>query len=159
MNADRDQTKKRLILILDMLASYCKPRVTMWPGTVWPSREFLQSLENHVMLLIATQRKKPPSPVWKAFQLLNRRMPLLRLVLRVNNLVKRARDLLAEAGESALEKLVRQDREDAQGLVRDIGRLEERLSNAKAIDWTQHENVLKRVSGTGGLQLSCGDSP
>ena len=151
------EAKEHLVLILGMLKNYCKPQYTKWPFF-----EFLRLLEDSVMLLIATQRKKRPSPAWKAFRLLDRRMPSLRLVLRLNNLVKRARVRLVEAGESAVSKLKRQaSRGDkhARKLLRDIGRLREDLSNAKAIDWAQHENVLKQVSGNRGLKLSCGDSP
>src|SRR5262249_4282828 len=100
---NRKQEKERLVLYLQHLKNYCKPQYTRWPDF-----DFLLSLKNSVMLLIETQRKKPPSPTWKAFQILNKRMSSLRLVLRVDNLVKRARDRLAEAGESAMTKLRQQ---------------------------------------------------
>jgi hypothetical protein len=155
---NRKVEKERLVLRLEKLASYCKPQDTVWPGTIWPDREFLQSLENNVMLLIATERKNQPALAWRAFQLLNRRMPSLLLVSRVNNLVKRARQRLEEAGESALSKLERQDCEDARKLLGDIEHLRRDLRNAKAIDWAQHEKALAQFSRTRSVEPSYGRS-
>jgi len=87
----------------------------------WPPRELLKSLEESVVLLIATERTKKPSPRWKAFILLDKRMPALRLVLRVNNLVKRAISRLKNAGESVLSKAARDTGSvAAQILLRDL---------------------------------------
>jgi len=129
-----------------------------WPGAVWPDRGLLRLLEDSVMHLIATERMKRPSPAWKAFQLLNKRMPSLRLVLRVNNLIKHARERLEETGQSALDKLERQAErgdENAQKLLSDIGRLKQLLSSAKAIDWKQHERTLEQFSRTRSVELAC----
>lgn len=89
--------------------------------TFWPSRGLLQSLEENVELLIKPERDKPPSPAWKAFQLLDKRIPSLRLILRVNNLVKRAKERLKNTGESVLSKAARDtDSVEAQNLLRDL---------------------------------------
>jgi hypothetical protein len=97
---NRKLAKARLFLRLNRLARFCKAQDTPWPGTIWPDQVFLRSLEAEVVFLIITERKKRPSPAWKAFQLLNKRMPSLQLVLRINNLVKRARDRLEEAAST-----------------------------------------------------------
>jgi hypothetical protein len=127
----------------------------------WPPAEWLQELQDNVMLLISPVFKKPPMPVWKTFLLVDKRMPSLRLVQRVNNLLKRALARVAGAGESALSKLMPECEcnEAALNLLCDIERLTEDLSKAKAIDWKRHEGVLKSLSGAGVLRLACGDFP
>jgi hypothetical protein len=148
---NREQAKKRLVLILEELATWGKSA-----NTLWPSRELLQSLEESVVHLIATQRKKPPSPAWKAFELLDRRMPSLRLVLRVDNLAKHALERFEQIGESPLDNLARQNREDAQNLLRDIERLRTTgLSSARVTDWAQHEKRLAKFSRTRTVELAC----
>jgi hypothetical protein len=108
------------------------------------------------MGLVAKERESPPTPVWKAFFLLNRRMPSLRLVVRVNNLIKRACDRLQEVGESGLERLARQQEQgNAQRLLRDVESLRKDLRVAKAIDWKQHERTLAQFSRTRSVELAC----
>jgi hypothetical protein len=97
------------------------PLPELMKGFYWPPRELLKSLEESVVLLIATERTKKPSPRWKAFILLDKRMPSLRLVLRVNNLVNRAISRLKNAGESVLSKAARDTGSvAAQNLLRDL---------------------------------------
>lgn len=161
MNAARKATKERLALHLEKLAGYCKSSQEAWPGTTWPDGVFLQSLENHVMVLIATERKKRPSPAWKVFQLLDRRMPKLLLVKRVDNLVKRARDRLDEAAQYPLSKLQQQAErgdENARKLLRDITAIRDGRGAAKKIDWTEHERALAQFSRTRSVEPAYGRS-
>jgi hypothetical protein len=114
-----------------------------------------------VMLLIATKRKKRPSPAWKAFQLLDRRMPKLLLVKRVDNLVKRARDRLEEAAQHPLSKLQQQAEcgdEHTRKLLRDIAAIRDGQGAAKRIDWTEHERALAQFSRTRSVEPSYGRS-
>jgi hypothetical protein len=129
--------------------------------TFWPTSDLLLPLENSVMRLVRLERKKPLRPPWKAFQLIDKRMPSLRLVLRVNNLVKRARDRLTKSGESALSKLGRQARAgnlNARSLLRDIALLRNNFSAGKTMDWAQHEKVLAQFSRTRSVELAYSDS-
>src|SRR5207248_3245687 len=129
--------------------------------TLWPTSDLLLPLENSVTRLVRVEREKPPRPPWRAFQLVDKRMPSLRLVRRVNNLAKRARDRLTESGESVLGKLERQARlgnADARSLLRDIARLRNNLTAGKMIDWAQHEKVLAQFSRTGTVELASDDS-
>jgi hypothetical protein len=148
----RRRVKKRLTSCLEVLEGCCKPL----DRQRWPSPDLLESVEHCVMSLIATERAKFPSPKWAAFCLLHNRERKLRLVSHVDNLIKRARDRLEEAGESVLSKLARQSGDDAQKLLRDIECLRKNLSGAKATDWRRHESALKRLSPGGKLELACG---
>jgi hypothetical protein len=161
------RTKKELSSILERLALYCQEPNPQAKGatdlvkaikqfTSWPTSDLLKSLEFNVTCLASFEREKPPLPFWRAFQLVDKRMPSLRLVLRVNNLVKRVKDRLTEAGRSALEELLWEDGKDAQNLLQDIARVRENLSAAKTIDWAHYEHVLLRVSRGSSVELACG---
>jgi hypothetical protein len=69
----------------------------------WPSARNFEELMMNVELCCGTQRAR-----WTTLKRLDKRMPSLRLVLRVNNLVKRAKDRLADAGEPCVGILSRQ---------------------------------------------------
>jgi hypothetical protein len=71
----------------------------------WPSRELLQEIEFDVLVLSGRKSLRTIFPAWKAFEQVNKRMPELRLKLRVGNLIRRARKLLSS--ESELDKVVR----------------------------------------------------
>jgi hypothetical protein len=157
MRQQDDTAHQQLCSDLDALTRFCQPeRAT---GTVWPSSELLQSLENSVKLLTAEERKAPLS--WRAFQRLDKRKPRLRLVLRLDNLVKRARGRFEEAGQPLLSKLKRQaDRgdKDARKLLRDIAAISGGQAAPKKIGWTQHERTLGQFSRTRSVEPSYGRS-
>ena len=113
---NRKIAAERLRSNLETLASCCQSETAN--AALWPSGELLESVEESVKVLVAEERKNPLK--WKTLQRLDKRMPSLRLVHRVNNAAKRALERLTETGESELEKLDRQDREDARKLLRDI---------------------------------------
>jgi hypothetical protein len=120
------QAKERLERNLESLSCYCRPGTEPeedvardgWADGLlrgisgsykrgcWPSRELLREIENDVLVLALRTRKNPISPVWKAFEQVDKRMPKLRLKLRVENLIRRARDILS--GESVLGKTLRE---------------------------------------------------
>lgn len=151
---NRDDAKSQLVTALDELTRCCQPA-----DTFWPARELLEFVEQSVACLVATQRTKPVSPAWKAFQLLNRRMPSLLLVSRVNNLVNRAWQRLEEVGESPLDKLGQQDREDTRRLLHDLERLRVNLRAAKDIHWTELEKPLAELSRTRTVELASKQTP
>jgi hypothetical protein len=158
---NRKQAKERLFLRLERLARYCKPSDTASPSAIWPDQGFLRDLESEVVFLVATVRKNPPSPAWKAFRLLDRRMPKLLLVRRVDNLVKRARDRLEEAAQHPLSKLEQQAEggdENAQELLRDIAAIRDGQDGEKKIDWTAHEKALAQFSRTRSVEPAYGRS-
>jgi hypothetical protein len=158
---DRNQTKTIVIGYLEWLSDCCKPVDSKWRLIRWPTGDILRDLEERVIFLLATERKKRPSPSWKAFELLDKRMPSLRLVLRVNNLFKRAYERLAKAGESPMSKLSRQGDAGDQGaerLVNDLYRIKNALGTPERIDWTQHERALAQFSPTRTVEPAYGRS-
>ena len=157
---NRKLAKEQLFLRLEKLTRCCQPP-GKWRQTWCPDCVFLQSLENNVILLIETERKNRPSPAWKAFQLLDRRMPKLLLVKRVDNLMKRARDRLEEDAQHPLSKLERQaecGHENAQKLLRDIAAIRDGQNAAKKINWTEHESTLAQFSRTRSVEPLYGRS-
>lgn len=163
------RTEEELTSILDRLALYCQKPDPQAKGatdlakamkqlTFWPTSDLLKSLEFSVMRLAKFEREKPPHPSWKAFQLVDKRKRSLKLVLRVDKLVKCALDRLTEAGRSVLETLLWEQGKDAQNLFHDIARVRENLSAAKTIDWAQYERVLLRVSHANSVELASGKS-
>ncbi len=75
------------------LGLYCRE-----PEAHWPSPSFLESLEADVGTLSATKRVS-----WKTFQRLDKRLPSLRLALRLSNLVNHAAVRLDKAPQSIVE--------------------------------------------------------
>jgi hypothetical protein len=72
----------------------------------WPSHELLQEIQDDVLVLSGRKSFRQIFPVWKAFEQVDRRVKKLRLKLRVDNLISRARALLPPS-ESELNKVVR----------------------------------------------------
>jgi len=145
----RRHTKERLESNLKSLSSYCKPGVFAeddarkgWADAMlsavfgpykrlacWPSRELLREIENDVLFLAFRERRNPIFPVWKAFEQVDKRIPKLRLRLRLDNLIRHARDILPR--ESALGAAVTKARAGepmAQCLLRDIAMNESKLA-------------------------------
>jgi hypothetical protein len=160
-------TKEELTVTLERLAVCCREpdghakgatdlAEAMKQFTFWPTSDLLQPLKDSVTRLVRIERVKPPHPLWKAFLLVDKQTRSLKLVLRVNNLVKRARARLTEAGRSGLEELLWEDRKDARNLLRDIERVRQSLSAAKTIDWAQHERALLRFSPARSVELASG---
>jgi hypothetical protein len=69
----------------------------------WPTRELLAEIERDVLVL--AERERGIFPVWKAFELVNKRMKKLQLKSCVNDLIRAAQRLLP--AESELNKVVR----------------------------------------------------
>lgn len=152
--------KKRLAADLASLAFYCQPADAKAKGatdlhqaikqfTYWPQEELLGQLEDSVLTVALTERKFPDRRIWKNFQLIHRRMPGLRLVEHINEIVERARERFTESGSSKLEELSWKEDEGTRKLLRDISRVKENLSAAKAIDWAQYKDILSRFSDKG----------
>lgn len=88
---------------------------------LWPPGWLLGQIDECVRFLIELDRKKPPILRWKTFKTLDKRRRSLRLVPRINSLVKRAVERRKEkCSESVLEKAVRRpDSLETQILLRD----------------------------------------
>src|SRR5260370_31883824 len=110
--------KQDLHYALSMLVNQCKPprpalAVTdalhraMMQMTFWPAADLLAALDSSIGRLAMLNREKVPTPLWRAFDLVNRRWPGVQLIRRLDALVSRARKLLEEAGESALTSVRR----------------------------------------------------
>jgi hypothetical protein len=158
---------KKVKADLERLAFYCQEpdqqakgatdlATAMKQFTYWPPSDLLKSLEFSVIRLAEFEREKPPHPSWKAFQLVDKRKRSLKLVRRVDKLVKCALERLTEAGRSVLETLLWEQGKDAQRLLHDIERVRENLSAARTIDWAQHERVLSKFSPAKSVELACG---
>jgi hypothetical protein len=112
--------------------------------TLWPSRDELSELDFAVILLATTERKKLIPP-WKAYAVVNRRWPGIRLVARVEALVRRA-DKLLKDGESGFRRLKREA--DAGGpeairLRKDLQAFNEGSKNPSAIKWQDYQRDRK----------------
>jgi len=111
--------KARLLCQLDRVKGYCQPvqnekaqdqnaEEPLWEQHVrWPGREFLHDIESNVLVLAKHERARQIVPAWKAFKIVDKRVPAFRLVQRVDNLAKRAVERLKDAGESELAKMAR----------------------------------------------------
>jgi hypothetical protein len=153
-----DWEKIALSRNLERLSSYCNEE-----DTIWPTDSDLSSIERRVIDILKLTRQRVmrspftnASPVWKAFQVLDKRTTL-HLVQRVNSLVKRATERLSEAKEPSLITLSRQAREDpdARNLLHDINAVMNSPSAAGTIDWTRHESTLAQFSPTRSVELAC----
>ena len=155
---------------LERVALYCQPPDPEARGatdldramkqfTWWPDDEQLQRIEGAVLNLATAERKFPSRRTWKAFELVNRRMPGLRLVKHINDLVSRATERFMEANFSSLEALSWEWREDkdARNLLRDIDRIKENVGAAKTIDWAQYKGILSRFSDDGHFVCASGN--
>jgi len=131
------RAKGQLIDTLKRLRLYCQapdPRVkgstdldeAMKQFTIWPERELLKQIEGSVITLVSTERDKPQTPRWKAFKLLDARMPKLRLIDHINKLAGHAQRRLLDAGWPKLEEIScdkhapGEKGRDTQNLLRDI---------------------------------------
>jgi hypothetical protein len=88
-----------------ILTNYCRPE-TLRNGRThvgWPTFYFLGSVTGNVVdyLKFTGERIKPPRPKWKAFKLLDKRLPSLQLAAQVDELAKRALHRLREDGSLA----------------------------------------------------------
>jgi len=91
MNTETKQKVQKVDkLLTDILVHFPSPRGG--ETDLWPSVEELCDLDIAVLNLAMTQREKPLRPFWKAFKLVNRRWPKLKLVKRVKDFVEHARD-------------------------------------------------------------------
>ena len=165
------RARERLTAALKKLSLYCRaPDLrakeatdldeAMKQFTWWPKSDFLKQIEDSVLTLASTERKNPSRRIWKAFEIVNKRMPKLHLVKEINALAKRAKERLTDAGWSKLEEIswdaLGEKGKDVQSLLHDIARMKENLDSAKAIDWSQHKRLLSQFSGGGEVELACG---
>jgi hypothetical protein len=150
---------------LESLAGYCNEEGI----TRWPSDDALSIIGNRVRNILRRTRQRVLRglygdllpPPWKAFQTLDRRIPFLKLVQRVDNLVKRAKARLSEGKEPSLFMLYEQaieGKKEAENLSHDIGLVLQKLDAARDIDWAKHEKTLVQFSPTHSVELSCKQS-
>jgi hypothetical protein len=157
MNTETEQKVQKVDkLLTDILVYFPYPRGG--ETDLWPSMKELSRLDVAVLNLAMTQRKKPLLPPWKAFELVNRRWPKLKLVKRVKELVEHARDRLKEASKSELEPIRREAFEgaaNARRLIEHLGAIQVDANKAAAIDWQDYKELLFRP---GNYRLAC-DAP
>jgi hypothetical protein len=91
---------ERAKLSSSLLNNYCRPE-TLRNGRThvgWPTFYFLGSITGNVVdyLKFTGERVRPLRPKWKAFKLLDKRLPALQLAAQVDELAKRALHRLGE---------------------------------------------------------------
>jgi hypothetical protein len=116
----REEMFKRLNFLLQLLAYCCYEDGEF--VFVWPSGSLLGSINVFVAFLIELELKRRPFVQWKHFEALGKRRRSLRLVPRINSMVKRAIERRKEkCSESSLEKALRRpDSLNTQILLRDF---------------------------------------
>jgi hypothetical protein len=116
--------------------------------TFWPLKDELRKLDQAVIDLAVICRKKH-FPPWKSYKAVNVRWPGIRLVPRVQALVKRARKILKDIGGSGIERLKREADAgvpEAIQLRKDLNDLlafRRDPSNAPEIKWQDTETSMK----------------
>jgi hypothetical protein len=124
----------------------------------WPSDTVLSGLNLTVLALAMTQRKKLLLPHWKAYELVNRRWPKIKLIKRVKELVAHARDRLKEANATELSRIRRDAFEGApkaHELLEYLEAIQEGVNKAAQIDWQEYKELLFKL---GNYRLAC-DQP
>ena len=98
---------ERAKLSTHMLTNYCRVETLPNGGTIvnWPPWGLLPRITESVVnyLKFTRQRVKRPRPSWKAFTLLDKRLPSLQLVAQMDELTRRALDRLKEDRSLARE--------------------------------------------------------
>jgi hypothetical protein len=167
--------KQQLQNVLSMLVNRCMPprqapagtddlHRAMMQMTFWPSADVLGALDLSVKRLAMLHREKVPKPLWKAFELVNRRWPGFRLIRRLDGLVSRARKLLEEAGESDLTQAGREARgsgeraSETKKFLADLRKIQKDIKEARKIRWQNHEHFLFQPGVNKRVQLACGDA-
>jgi hypothetical protein len=127
----------------------------------WPSLDELTVFHFDVCELVKPQRKNPYYPAWRAYKLVNKRWPSIRLISRVDKLVNRARERLQEVPVSGLERLRREDHEGMPEAMRFWTDFEAfgGAWNADRIEWEHHEKVLFSRSDNELVRPQSGDPP
>ena len=112
--------KARLLCELDRLRVYCQPvenqkakdenaEEPWWERHVqWPGREFLWDIERNVLVLASYERARQIVPKWKAFKIVDKRVPALRLVQRVGPSLSRSVGARQRAASPSLVKRQRE---------------------------------------------------
>jgi hypothetical protein len=143
--ATEQDARNRLLEALRAVGECCYPPLQ---EAMWPSSEQLYELDSAVAGLAKMGRKRAITvltPYWKAYEHVNKLRPEIRLLPRVKELVKRADELLKEAGESDLTRLKRKasaGASEARQLVGHLRTIQEDASNAGKIEWEDYESLL-----------------
>jgi hypothetical protein len=120
----REKVLARLNRQLWILTLCCRPlrHGARDADFLWPPGWLLGRIDECVALLLEVEGKKPGWLGWKRFRTLDKRRRSLRLVPRIDSLVKRAIETREErCGESVLEKAARRpDSLETQILLRDF---------------------------------------
>jgi len=133
----------------------------MMQMTFWPAADLLAALDSSIKRLAMLDREKVPKPLWKAFQLVNKRWPGFRLIRCLDGLVSRARKLLEEAGESDLTQAGREAQDsgerasEAKRFLADLRKIQKNLRMAAKIKWGRYEHFLFQPPGNKRVELAC----
>jgi hypothetical protein len=160
MNTGIKQEKQKLKELLAWLLEYFPPTGAN-PNAPWPSWEELLDLNHAVFTVARTQRKNALFASWKTYQLVDKKWPSIRLIPRLNKLIKRARAHLQEARVSDLERLRREDLEGLPEVMqcwKDLKALRGDMCKADGIKWEEHEKVIFARGNTKVVRPACGDS-
>jgi hypothetical protein len=156
----RRQSRDRLVTTLRDLGDCCLPPTPFREGDdriLWPSETELRELDLAVIELAMVEREKQPTRFWKAYEVVNNRLPGIGLIPKLNALVNRAGQRLKEA-ESDLERLRRKASEstpDAKRLLKALQAIYKDATNASKIQWEDYEGLF---DGNKPFRLPYGDS-
>lgn len=158
MDAETEQKVQKVDeLLTDILVQFPYP-MRRGETDFWPALKELPRLDIAVLDLAMTQRKKPLLPFWKAFELVNRRWPKLKLVKRVKELIEHAHDRLKEIGESELERIrckAFEGAPKAKRLLEYLEAIQVDANKTAEIDWQDYKELL---FGPGNYRIAC-DAP
>jgi hypothetical protein len=133
----RRNAEERLNRNLSHLESFCKAGDAL----SWPPQWLLKEIRDDVLVLYRLERVKRPSPVWEAFEHVDRRKKKLQLELRVNDVIHRALAICPR--QSELDKTVLHSMAGDAQAQRSLRDMVLNAENAAVLFW-QYRELLEQ---------------
>jgi hypothetical protein len=158
MSAETKQKVQKLDEHLTALLDQFPP-IRVRQRANWPSQDDLNVFHFDVCKL--AKLKNPYYPAWRAYKLVNKCWPSIRLISRIDKLVNRARERLQEVPVSYLERLRREAYEGVPEAKRFWTDFEKfgGAWDADCIEWERYEKVLFSRSDNELVRPDSGDPP
>lgn len=113
--------------------------------TEWPKEDDLKSMDNLVNMACLALRKNQPKTLWKRYEAVDRKLPHLKVVKRIEGLVKR---LVSNVKHRQLETFMAIKTKGgskgdlANEFLRIFSEIRERKTDPAKVDWTQFEALF-----------------